>query len=285
MRFKIDFSKKQLEQHGYSNAPIRQILMLDISQLARDILLSLFTHSEEWKVSYRQINRMFYHEVNRKRIKLAIDELKTKKYLSEKNNVYYIDIDKIQSDYELNSKVVAEKYKQSVKTNNQYRKKNDENDFDVEIDNDYSDDISMDYDVNENNTTSKNNTPKPTEHIDKKNWDDETVYKSYKSNYFNKASKLIEAYGYFKYFAKQKNEAPLTIDEFDDIILVMIYDVSKDKSHENIDTDSINHFFNKVELTPNTVKNLMDDIYKYHSRISDYTDTLTKYRLTETVNS
>lgn len=101
MRKKILYDKKTLTNElNYSQVPVRQILMLNLSQLSQLILFHFFSHSENWGISINQISKAFYYTKNRKRIKEALEELKRSGYVTENENNYYINLKTIQSDYQ-----------------------------------------------------------------------------------------------------------------------------------------------------------------------------------------
>jgi hypothetical protein len=102
MRKKISYDKKYLsEVLNYSQVPVRQILALDLKPLSQLLLIQLFSHSDTWGISFNQTSKSFYRNKNRSDIKKCYEELKSKGYLMEKNDVYYIMLTKIQSDYQL----------------------------------------------------------------------------------------------------------------------------------------------------------------------------------------
>lgn len=127
MNNKITYNESYLNEIGYSKSPTRQILMLKISSKAQLFLLSFFTHSKDYKISHKQIDRMFSSEINLQYIKQYLDELKEKKYLTENNNTYFIDLKQIQSDYLVCSKLVEQRRKMKNLNSKQYRKKTEIN--------------------------------------------------------------------------------------------------------------------------------------------------------------
>ncbi|MBN1186984.1 MAG: hypothetical protein JXB49_32200 [Bacteroidales bacterium] len=102
MRKRISYDKKYLsEVLNYSQVPVRQILALDLKPLSQLLLIQLFSHSDKWGISFNQTSKSFYRNKNRSDIKKCYEELKLKGYLMEKNDVYYVMLSKIQSDYQL----------------------------------------------------------------------------------------------------------------------------------------------------------------------------------------
>jgi len=101
MRKKIVYDKKYLtEKLNYSQVPVRQILALDLNPLTQLLLIQLFSHSDNWGVSLNQTSKSFYHKKNRNDIKKNYEALKSKGYLKEDANTYYIILTQIQRDYE-----------------------------------------------------------------------------------------------------------------------------------------------------------------------------------------
>lgn len=101
MRKKIVYDKKYLtEKLNYSKVPVRQILALNLKPLTQLFLIQLFSHSDNWGVSFNQISKSFYHKKNRNDIKKHYEELKLKGYLKEDVDTYYIILTQIQRDYE-----------------------------------------------------------------------------------------------------------------------------------------------------------------------------------------
>lgn len=101
MRKKIIYDKKYLaEVLNYSQVPVRQILSLNIKPMEQLLLIQLFSHADNWGVSFNQISNSFNKKKNRNDIKQCFESLISKGYLIEKNDVYYIILTKIQSDYE-----------------------------------------------------------------------------------------------------------------------------------------------------------------------------------------
>lgn len=101
MRKKIVYDKKYLtEKLNYSKVPVRQILALNLKPLTQLFLIQLFSHSDNWGVSFNQISKSFYHKKNRNDIKKHYEELKSKGYLKEDVDTYYIILTQIQRDYE-----------------------------------------------------------------------------------------------------------------------------------------------------------------------------------------
>jgi hypothetical protein len=101
MRKKIIYDKKYLtDKLNYSKVPVRQILALNLKPLTQLFLIQLFSHSDNWGVSFNQISKSFYHKKNRNDIKKHYEELKSKGYLKEDVDTYYIILTQIQRDYE-----------------------------------------------------------------------------------------------------------------------------------------------------------------------------------------
>jgi hypothetical protein len=122
MNKKVSYKEKYLEEIGYSKSPDRQILMLKISDKAKLFLISFFTHSKDFKVSQKQLGRMFANEINLKYIKQYLNELKEKKYIIENDSSYYIDLEKIQADYLECKELVEQRRKKLNKDSEKYRK-------------------------------------------------------------------------------------------------------------------------------------------------------------------
>lgn len=101
MRKKIVYDKKYLtEKLNYSKVPVRQILALDLKPLTQLLLIQMFSHSDNWGVSLNQVSKSFYHKKNRNDIKNHYGALKSKGYLKEDVDTYYIALTQIQRDYE-----------------------------------------------------------------------------------------------------------------------------------------------------------------------------------------
>lgn len=103
MRKFIKYDKKLMEVYHYVGAPIRQILMLDLSAEEQVILLNFFGHDEKWTIGSTGITeRNFYREKNHQRVNKTVKKLKDMGYVEENETEFIISIFKIQEDYKKN---------------------------------------------------------------------------------------------------------------------------------------------------------------------------------------
>ena len=104
MRNSINIDRKQLGKIGYQAAPIRQILKLKLSPSEQLLLLNFFSNSTDWKVSINSISKSFGTPKNRNLIKRELNNLVKYGYIKLDENGYTVNLDKINSDYQLNIK-------------------------------------------------------------------------------------------------------------------------------------------------------------------------------------
>jgi hypothetical protein len=124
MRKLINIDRVKMKALGYSSAPIRQILMLNLSSEEMIMLLNFFSHKHNWDIGNIGISeRNFYVEKNKKRVTEITNKLKKMGYLTETDTHYIVELENIQKDYEHNLKEVetriAIKQRERAKTRKQ----------------------------------------------------------------------------------------------------------------------------------------------------------------------
>lgn len=303
MNKKVSYKEKYLEEMGYSKAPIRQIFMLDLNTTDKEILLTLFTHSKDWKTSLSQIKKMFFKQRRLDYVKKSMEKLKAMGYVKEDDNTYFIDLEKIQADYLKNFELV--KTKRSIekkKENENYRSKDKET---------VTDDLSEDNTVNtptpnttENTLASTTeNTPTPNKNnittllslikknmntnatdidTDKMSKDELKKYNEKKQNhemnistdyehnsiYFDDAD-LINTYNLVKYKWKINLEQGMPIDVFEKCLLVACFGVLHDAGKE-INPTNVSKLVKLIGNSPDKANNIRKQVNNIVKNIEAY---------------
>jgi hypothetical protein len=238
MNFKVTYKQKELEEMGYSQIPLRQIMMLDLTSNQRDVLLTLFSHSKDYKVSHNQIRRMFFHQKRLDYISNSIKELIKIGYLTENKDSLYIDLERIQSDYMVNSNEMKLKRAEKKKKDNiSYRNKTSINQQNNDSVASTEEDKAM---IQDDSKPSKNDLKMPENGSAKTielNTINEQVKIKHKSLYFGRElnQKMIELYDNSKYLKE------MDYYSFEKLFLY-VYNFSC------LNTPAFNHMANRVEL-------------------------------------
>jgi hypothetical protein len=103
MRKPISIDRVKMKTLGYGKAPIRQILMLNLSSEEMIILLNFFSHKSNWEIGNTGISeRNYFRTKNQKRVKKIVEKLKELGYVSESETAFTMNLDKIQEDANTN---------------------------------------------------------------------------------------------------------------------------------------------------------------------------------------
>jgi hypothetical protein len=137
MRNTITKNEKDLQEFTYAKIPFAQIQMLDLTQIEKDVLMSLFCHKDGFKVSHNQISKMFRQQRRVGYVSKAIDRLKELKYVVENKGNYHINITQIREDYEIEIENIKTARKEEKKKYNKeyYEASKNANKTDLSVDN------------------------------------------------------------------------------------------------------------------------------------------------------